>query len=369
MGFSNQAGTRPWGVAIAVVVAAVSGVAAAGCGSAAHSGSRPALQAGAWVDQRVTFAARGVTIYATFRHPKAPGGQVPAALLIAGSGPTDRDGNSPLFGGPVGTLKAVADWLSEDGVATLRYDKLGSGQTGLGRYAARPESIGIAPFEQEATAALSFLARQRGVDRDRLGVIGHSEGSLLALLVATGTAGPAPRVRAVGLLEPLSLRYLDVIAKQIHAEVSAGRRAGRITSSEAANIERVLASAIESLRTNGRVPPNLPAGLATVLNPAITLFLSQADRQDPAQLAVRLAPHLPVLVTCSDADIEVTCTEVDHLLAGMTRAPTNTDFVRLSGVDHILKQDASQSAASYTAPLPFSSHLQTALRAFVHKSL
>lgn len=362
----NKSGIRRWGIAI--VVFAVAGLVAAGCGSASDSGSRPGSQARGWVDQPVTFRAGGVTIYATFRHPNVQTGEVPAALLIAGSGPTDRNGNSRLLPGPLDTLKTVANWLSADGVASLRYDKLGSGQTGVGRYAAHPQ-IGIGPFEQEATAALSFVARQRGVDHNRLAVIGHSEGALFAQLVATGAAGPAPRVHALGLLEPLSLRYLDLIAKQIQAQVSAARRAGQITSSEAANIERALASAIKSLRTTGKVPPNLPDGLTTVLNPTTAKFLSQADRDDPAQLAGRLARHLPILVTCSDADIEVTCAEVHHLLAGLAKARTNTDFVHLSGVDHVLKQDPSRSTASYTAPLPFSRQLQTGLRAFIEKNL
>lgn len=333
---------------ITIVVLAVVGVTAVGCGSASPSGSRRGSQAGVWVDEPVTFAAGGVTIYATFRHPTVQGRDVPAALLIAGSGPTDRNGNSALLPGPVDTLKTVADWLSADGVASLRYDKLGSGQTGLGRYTADPQSIGIDPFEQEARAALSFLARQHGVDRNRLAVIGHSEGALFALLLATGKAGRAPRVHAVGLLEPLSLRYLDLIAKQIQAQVAAARRAGRITSTDAANLKHLLASAIESLRTAGRFPP-LPSGLATVLNSSTALFLSQADGLDPAQLAGRLPPHVPVLVTCSDADVEVTCTEVEHVLAGLVKARGNTDLVRLRGVDHVLKEDPSESAASYTA--------------------
>jgi pimeloyl-ACP methyl ester carboxylesterase len=352
-----------------MVVFAVTGALAAGCGSGSRRGSRSAPHPDTWVDQPVTFAAGGLTIYATFRHPVAQVREVPAVLLIAGSGPTDRNGNSPLIPGTGGTLKAVADWLSADGVASLRYDKLGSGQTGLGRYAARSESIGINPFEGEATAALSFLARQQQVDRNRLAVIGHSEGALFALLVATGTAGPAPRVHAIGLLEPLSLRYLDVIAKQIQAQVSAARRAGRITSSGAADVERVLTLAIKSLRTSGTVPPNLPAGLATVLNASTALFLSQADRHDPADLAARLAARLPVLVTCSDADIQVACTEVERVVVGLAKPPANTDFVRLRGVDHLLKEDPGRSATSYDTRLPFSRQLQTALRAFVGKNL
>jgi dienelactone hydrolase len=52
-------------------------------------------------------------------------------------------------------------------------------------------TIDLAPYEQESDAVLSYLAGQPGIDRDRLMVLGHSEGALYALLLATGTAGPA----------------------------------------------------------------------------------------------------------------------------------------------------------------------------------
>jgi len=148
--------------AIFVVVVAVASLMAAASGSASAVGAGATSRTGAWIDQPVSFRAGGMTIYATFRHPRMGAGKIPAALLIAGSGPTDRNGNSPLIPGKVNTLKAIADWLSADGVASLRYDKLGSGQTGLGRYATDPDTIGIGPFEQEARSALSFLARPAG---------------------------------------------------------------------------------------------------------------------------------------------------------------------------------------------------------------
>ena len=365
---------RPARVMAAILALAGLGLLSA-CGQPATSGAAQPAASSGWVDQPVSFQAGSLTVYATFRHPVASAASkrpVPAVLLIAGSGPTDRNGNSPLIPGPVDTLQQLADWLSADGVASLRYDKLGSGQTGLGPYANRPAAIGIAPFEQEAAAALRFLAAQPGIDRSRLGVIGHSEGALYALLLATGAdpgAGPVPPIHALGLLEPLSERYLDIIADQVGAIISADQRAGRITAAQASTITLALTRAIAMLRATGTVAPNLPGGLSNILNPDTALYLSQADRYDPAQLAARLTPGLPVLVTCSNADLQVTCGEVHHLLAGLARAPADTDFVQLTGVDHVLKQDPTGSAAGYTEPLPFSPQLQQALRTFVQHHL
>lgn len=335
-----------------------------GCGSTADTNA-----SGSWVDDAVTFNAGGITVHGTYRHP-GPGGQpVPAALLIAGSGATDRNGDSPALGGSVGTLQSIADELSGDGVASLRYDKLGSGQTGLGSYAAHPETIGMAPYEQEAAAALAFLAGRPDVIPSRLAVIGHSEGALFALQLATRSIAGAPAVRAVALLEPLSLRYLDLIRDQIDAQVMAAQRAGSLTQAAATAGEAQLNAAITSLRTKGTVPPGLPKGLAAVLNPTTALFLHEADAIDPAQLARRLPAAYPALASCSDADVQVTCVEVGRVVSELRAAKATTDFVRLTGVDHVLKDDTSRSPASYTASLPFSEDLQQALDDFVAQHL
>ena len=363
------AGSAARNVLKLVVAAAIASGIVAGCGSGASSSSDGGSRAARWVDQPVSFAAGGVTIEGTYRHPVGSPKKVPAVLLIAGSGPTDRNGNSAALPGKVDTLQMLADWLSAEGVASLRYDKLGTGETGLGPYGSDPSAIGLAPYEQEATAAARFLARQPGVDTRRLGVIGHSEGALFALLLASGALRPAPPVHAVGLLEPLSLRSLDLLAVQTQTQMTAARTAGQISASQRAEVERLVASTIASLRATGTLPADLPSGLAGVLPASSARFLSQIDRYDPSAVAADLPAGTPVLVTCSDADVQVTCGEVQHVIAGLKRAHANTDLIALHGVDHVLKQDPSRSPSNYTAPLPFSSQLRGALRTFVNRNL
>jgi uncharacterized protein len=328
---------------------------------ASATSSSQALQ---WVDQNVTFQSGGMTIYATFRHPANSATKVPAALLIAGSGPTDRNGNSNLEAGSVDTLKTLADWFSNDGVATLRYDKLGSGKTGLGKYATDPDAIGISVFEQESRSALEFLAAQKDVNANELGVFGHSEGALFAMLLATGHDGPVPPIHAVGLLEPLSIRYLDLISDQIDASLSAQVKSKAITKSLEKTVKGIAAKAIEQIRSKGTVAANLPYGLASLLNPADALFLSQTDKYDPEVLAAQLATHTEVFDTCSNDDIQVTCKEVDHMFNGFIKSKATLDFVYLKGVDHVLKVDSSKTGNDYTKNLPFSPYLEKYLAKF-----
>ena len=87
-----------------------------------------------WVDDEVSFDADGLTIHGTYRHQQ-DAGPGPAALLISESGPTDRNGDNAVVG-PIGNMRQLAEQLSDSGVASLRYDKVGTGKTGLGPYKA-----------------------------------------------------------------------------------------------------------------------------------------------------------------------------------------------------------------------------------------
>jgi uncharacterized protein len=314
-----------------------------------------------WVAQPVTFDAGGVTVYGTYTHARNAGaGSIPGAVLLGGGGATDRNDNCTrhCWTGPRpagspdqqlgrNALAAVANWLSADGVASLRYDQLGSGQTGWGKYAAHPDRVGIKIYEQEAVAALRFLANQRQIDRARLAVFGHSQGGIYALLLATGLAGNAPKVHAVGLLEPVTARFLSFFAG----------------SPTAARI-------VAYLRRTGALPPGLPVAVANAFRANGTpLELSQIDHYDPANLASKLAPRTPVLLTCSDADDKFTCAQEDRIAHGLTRAQAKLDYVHLDGVDHMLKEDLTRDEAGYNQALPFSTQLQASLRKFAAENL
>lgn len=354
----------------AVLIAA--GMAAAGCASqsptAKPTPSSAASASASWVEDAVSFSVADMTVYGTLRHPAGHGRAVPGALLIAGSGPTDRNGDSAVMPGQIDTLRNLAQTLSNDGVASLRYDKLGTGQTGLGHYATDPTQVDIGVFQDEATAALNFLAGQSGIDRTHLMVLGHSEGALYAMMLATAAPGTAPAVQALGLVEPASRRILDLVSQQVHAQADAAVRSGRLTAAQAAQSTAAIDNAIQEFRATGKVPPDEPPALKSVINAANAHALLQEDAIDPVALAAKLPRAMPVLVTCSDADLQITCQDVDYLVSGLTSAGTKTDYVHLTGVDHVLKDDASRTPANYTKALPLSTQLAGALASFLKEN-
>jgi pimeloyl-ACP methyl ester carboxylesterase len=195
---------------------------------------------------------------------------------------------------------------------------------------------------------LRFLARQRQVDRARLAVFGHSEGGIYALLLASGLAGPAPKVRAVGLLEPVPIRFLDLLGQFSIASLTLAVQNGQITAAQAQSLERALARAVTSLRRTGTLPADLPDGVAgTFTDNGTPLELAQIDRYDPAAVAAKLPAHTAVLLTCSNADGYFGCADVGHLAVGLSKASARLDFVHLDGIDHFLKEDITKSPAAF----------------------
>jgi hypothetical protein len=122
---------------------------------------------------------------------------------------------------------------------------------------------------------------------------------------------------------------------------------------------------ITRLRSTGKVAPNLPYGLGSILSPSDATYLYEADKFDPQALASSLTPRTPVLVSCSNADLQVSCSQTDEVVQGLTKAHALLDYVRLKGVDHVLKQDPTGAAANYTKALPFSKVLRGDIKQFV----
>ena len=317
-----------------------------------------------WVDEEVTFVADGLTIHGTYRHQQ-DGAAGPAALLISESGMTDRNGDNAVAG-PVANMRQLAEYLSDHGLASLRYDKVGTGQTGLGPYANRPAEVGSAVFTGGAKAAIRFLAGQSGTDRDRVSVYGLGEGTTHAMALATDTAPDAPKVHALGLLQPLPGRYLDLITARVGHDTAAAVKAGTKTSQQADDVVAAWGAAVAQARATGTVPAaQLPDGLSAILNSGNVKAVVEADRIDPVTEAARVAAGTPVLATCSDSDAQADCTDLGPLVAALSH--TALTLVELTGVNHVLRDDPTDNVANYVSKDPLSAQLTSALDSFVTK--
>jgi len=305
-------------------------------------------EAKGWVDEEVSFTADGLTIHGTYRHERGSE-QGPAALLISESGNTDRNGDNAVAG-PVGNMRQLAELLSDKGVASLRYDKIGTGKTGLGPYVQRPMDVVSAVYTTGAKAAVNFLAEQTSTDKARISVYAVGEGTVHAMALATDTNVGAPKIHSLALFQPLPGRYLDIITNRVRASAAP----------EALN---TWLAAVDEVRTKGTVAKNLPEGLGALLNPGNVNAVIEADKIDPIVLAAKVPAGTPVLLTCSDADKQATCESIQPLADALKH--TELTVVELKGVSHVLRDDPTDNVANYSKPDPLSPQLVSALDAFV----
>lgn len=185
-------------------------------------------------EEEVSFEnpGQGVTLSGTLTLPKG-NGPFPAAVLIAGSGPQDRDEalakHRPFF--------VIADALTRKGIAVLRYDK-----RGIGKSTGNADAATTMDLAGDAQAALNYLKSRKEIDSTRIGMLGHSEGAIIApylagkskdvawlvLLAAPATKGEDTLLnqseligRAGGLTDPqidASLEFDQVAYKMVRQE-------------------------------------------------------------------------------------------------------------------------------------------------------
>jgi len=164
-------------------------------------------------DEQVRIPAAGFTLAATISKPesapippargKAPAYKLPALVLVAGSGPADRD--ETVAGIPV--FAQMANSLADAGFIVVRYDKRGVGQTG-----GRAESATIQDYADDVRSVVEFLRKRKDVDPYRIALVGHSEGGLVALLAAA--SAKTKRVTAAALLATPGTSGAELVLEQ-----------------------------------------------------------------------------------------------------------------------------------------------------------
>ena len=314
-------------------------------GMPATSASAPATAAGQIVpaaDRDVSFMVDGTTTYGTIHVPAHRRGQrLAAALLLPGSGSTDRNGDDPALGLEPQTLKLIAGILGSQGIMTLRFDKYGTGQTGLGAFAEDPARLGFNAQIRQADAAYGLLRDQPEADPHAMLIVGHSGGGFTALLV---DASVRPHPAGLALLAPQDERILNLVSLQLGEQLDAGVAAGQITAAVAAQnktgIDRVISQfrARKPVDTSGLLPQVANLLTQGIFPPDNVRFVRQDDAIYPPAAAARLPHGTRVLVTCGTADPNVPCSTTPGLLDALAAAHATGPGLRvLQDIGHFLQ--------------------------------
>lgn len=349
-------------------------------------------------DTEVSFQSGDFTFYASYRGPLGGGEPVAAAVIVGGTGDVDRDGNGA--GIAMDQYKWIADLLSEQGIASLRYDKIGTGATGLGPYAnAADELLGFSYDQlriQPVRDALSFLAAQPGIDASRLILIGHSEGGAVTISV-TDEPGSAPASAGLALIEPSYDHILNVVPSQLAQQMDAAVAGSAMTAADAATLKSWMAAGVEDIRTGTTPfptpgPAPLPdatdytAVMQTTIENNIygsdpaqmvishsyrTLSGQQFDTMNPAAIAPEIT--VPVFITCGTKDFNTPCGDgtAGSGVVALTNAfaPGIAHFVELENVVHILRDVGTADVPNLADQVehPFSEQLANEFTAFIEQ--
>jgi uncharacterized protein len=231
--------------------------------------------------EEVSFKGRGgITLGGTLTKPIGAHGPLPAVVTITGSGQEDRDEYVPLAGG-VRLFRQVADTLSRVGIAVLRLDDRGYGAS-TGNFA----NSNTADFADDIRAGLTYLRSRPDIDAGRLALVGHSEGGIIAPMIAATD----PALKAIAIFAGPADKMMDVILQQQkwvadhNPKLSQGQR------------DSVLAASRIALAPDRQFVPAMKFWMAYDPGPtarkvkASTLILQGAtDRQVPVANAEKLA--------------------------------------------------------------------------------
>jgi len=278
------------------------------------------------------------SVHGTLTLP-ASGSASVVALIICGSGPTDRDGNLPFMKNNI--MKMLADSLASAGIASLRYDK-----RGIGASKEAMTSEDALRFDDYIADAANWIVKLRNDKRfKRVAVIGHSEGSLIGMLAAH-RAQADMFVSIAGVSETADA----VLRRQLLAAPGGAADAAF--------------PIIDSL-VMGKTISSVPARLMTLFRPSVQPYLISWFRYDPMNAIRDLS--IPVLIVQGTTDLQVL--EADAL--ALKKIHPMAELAMIPGMNHVLKDapsDRMENLKTYSNPaLPLSAGMSRSIITFLRQ--
>lgn len=282
-------------------------------------------------------------LHGTLLAPAAPATGAEPVLILAGSGPTDRDGNNPL-GVRAAPYRLLAEALAGRGITTLRVDKRGIAASA----AAMPSEadLRVQAYAEDARTWAAALRERTGARC--IWLLGHSEGTLHALLAAERPEG----ICGLILVSPVGRKLGDILREQLQANPA--------NAPILPDALRILGE-LEAGRT---VPADaVPQVLMPLFRPSVQPFMISMLAADPAALAA--AYRGPVLIVEGTIDLQTSVADAEHLAA----ARPGIQLRLIEGMNHVLKTapaDRAGNMATYANPdLPLAPGVAEAVGDFI----
>lgn len=307
--------------------------------------------------QREVFAlnsADGTKLAGTLTIPEAAKfgpGPHPAALLITGSGMQDRDesllGHKPFL--------VLADHLTRAGIAVLRVDDRGGGKSTTGKPL---REVTTDDFVGDAIACVEFLASQPDIDAKRIGLIGHSEGGLIAPMVVAKSSS----VAYIVLLAGTGVNGREVLIEQIPA----GARAAGASPETVALLRERTAALLDAVTKDDAEATRAAAFALTEADPDAAGMSADTREQIAASIAMQFSSawfkrflvldpaealrkvRVPTLVLNGSLDMQVLPSQnLPPIRAALAEGGADVTIEELPGLNHLFQTAKTGSGAEY----------------------
>ena len=247
----------------------------------------------------------------------------PVVIIIPGSGPTDRNGNSPI-GLHTDAYKMLAEGLAQNNIASLRFDKRGIGDS----KAAMPDESSIR-FDTYVQDVIDWITQLKGDKRfPKIYLLGHSEGSLIGMLAAQKSKVNG-FISISGPGRPMDEILREQLANKLPPQLL----------SESDNI-------LDSLKA-GKTVTNVPPTLHALFRPSVQPYMISHMKYNPSTEIAKL--KIPVLIIQGTTDLQVPVSDA-RLLAS---AKPNARLVIIDNMNHVMKEsddDLQHNLATYKNP-------------------
>jgi pimeloyl-ACP methyl ester carboxylesterase len=289
----------------------------------------------------VTYTSGTVVRAGTLTIPKGPG-RFPAVLLISGSGAQDRD--STLLGHR--SFLLFADHLTRAGIAVLRVD-----DRGVGGSSGDLTQSTLSDFADDAVAGVRYLLGRDEIDESRIGILGHSEGGIVAPLAASRSkdvafvvllAGPGvPGADVMDLQMQLHLRLLGLDEKTIGASAVENRKLNKLIASggTAAAITEQL---VKLKRAQGDLTAVQPTDVAGLMTPWMHSFLTH----DPRPVLTKI--KIPILALNGELDFQVDPEQNLEAMRIALMSNRDATLQRLPGLNHLFQTAKTGALIEYS---------------------
>jgi uncharacterized protein len=272
------------------------------------------------------------TVYGTVVIPEGAG-PFPGVVLVAGSGPTDREWNSPLLPGTNGSGRLLAEALARSGFASLRYDKRASGPHVRETIPLLIGAISMQSHVDELAGAVRTLAAHEGIRRERIYALGNSEGTLHALNYQVDD--PAIPFAGLVLIGPPGRSVGAVARAQLAAQARSVPNGEELLGLYDAAVARFLAG--EPAAPDPALPEGVRTLIASLESPYNLPFARELWTADAAAPLEQV--RVPVLIVIGKKDLQIDWQADAEPLQRAVAGRTDVSFLFPDNANHVLKHE------------------------------